>query len=95
MTVSIPPAHLLPAALLAIAGLAFGSAYFAALRRTVDSFAAGQRRLLPLALSLARIAAATVFLAAAAQFGALPLLTAFLGFLGARALAVRAARRAA
>ena len=95
MTGSIVAVHLAGAVLSAVAGLAFGRAYFAALRRTVDVYVAGRQRLVPAILTLARIAGATVFLAGAVQFGALPLLMAFLGFLGARALALHAARRAA
>jgi hypothetical protein len=85
-------ANLARIALLAIAGLAFGCAYFAALRRTVDVYVAGRHRFVPAILTLARVAGATVFLVVAVQFGALPLLAAFLGFLVARALALRAAR---
>ena len=81
--------------LAAIAGLAFGWAYFAALRRTVEVYLAGRHRFVPALLTLARIAGAMVFLTVAVRFGALLLLAAFLGFLGARALALRAARRVA
>lgn len=75
-----------------LGGLVFGLAYFAALHRTVDIFGGGQGHLLPTALTLCRLAAAILFLGLAARFGALPLLTAFLGFLLARALALRAVR---
>jgi hypothetical protein len=95
MTGSILAANLARSALFAVAGLAFGWAYFAALRRTIDVYVAGRHRFVPAILTLARVAAATVFLAVAAQFGALPLLAAFLGFLGARALALHRARRVA
>jgi hypothetical protein len=83
------------ASAMAVAGLAFGLAYFAALRRTVDLYGSGGRILGPAALTLGRVAGATVFLVVAARLGALPLLAAFLGFLVARAAALRAARRAA
>jgi N-ATPase, AtpR subunit len=83
------------AALFAIAGFAFGRAYFAALRRTADLLAGSATRLLPAAWTLARLAAAIVFLGGAAKIGALPLLTALAGFLAARGLALRAARREA
>lgn len=83
---------LAPTAAMAAAGLAFGLAYFAALRRTVLLLGSGGR-LGPAALSLGRIAAAVIFLGLAARFGAVPLLAAFLGFLLARALALRALRR--
>jgi len=81
--------------LFAFAGPAFGWAYFAALRRTADLYASDQARVLPAVLALGRLAAAMVFFGFAARVGALPLLAAFLGFLGARALALRAARRVA
>ena len=95
MTGPILAAHLACTALFAIAGLAFGGAYFGALRRTVDGCVVGRQRFVPAIPTLARIAAATVFLAVAVQFGVQPLLAAFLGFLGARGLALRAARRVA
>jgi hypothetical protein len=83
------------AAAWAFSGWLFGLGYFTAIRRTVDRFVGRGGRLLPAALTLVRLAAALLFLGAAARFGALPLLTAFLGFLLARAQAVRAARRIA
>jgi hypothetical protein len=76
------------------AGLLAGALYFAALRRAVALYAAGPGRL-GAALTLARIAGAILFFGLAARQGALPLLSSFLGFLLARALALRAARRAA
>jgi F1-F0 ATPase (N-ATPase) AtpR subunit len=79
----------------ALGGFLFGLGYFIALRWTVDVLVGGQRRLLPVALTLGRLAAAILFLGLAARFGALPLLIAFVGFLLARALALRAARRIA
>ena len=81
--------------LFAFAGLAFGWAYFAALRRAADLYASDQARVLPAVLRLGRLAAAMVFFGFAARIGAPPLLAAFLGFLVARALALRAARRTA
>jgi hypothetical protein len=83
------------AILMAIAGHACGLAYFAALRRGVLLLAGGKGRLRPqLLLALGRIASAVALLSAAAQFGAAPLLAALLGFLAARALVLRAQRRA-
>ena len=79
----------------ALGGFLFGLGYFIALRRTVDVFVGGQRRLLPMVLTLSRVAAAILLLGVAARFGALPLLAAFAGFLLARALALRAVRRIA
>ena len=78
-----------------VGGLMLGVAYFATLRRTADLFAIGQGRSMPVALTLARLVGATLFLATAARFGALPLLSAFLGFLVARGLALRGSRRVA
>jgi hypothetical protein len=80
--------------LMAVAGLAFGLVYFATLKRSVMLFAAGRGWLGPLALTLGRIGAAVAFLFVAAKLGAAPLLAAFIGFLMARALALRAERRA-
>jgi hypothetical protein len=82
------------AAAMAVAGLVFGLGYFAALRRTVSLYEAGQGVGGAVALTLLRVAAAAVFLMLAARLGALPLLTGFLGFLLARLLALRAARKA-
>ena len=81
------------ASAMAVAGLVFGLGYFASLRRTVDLYGSGHARLGPAALTLGRIAGAMIFLILAARLGALPLLTAFLGFLLARGLALRALRR--
>jgi hypothetical protein len=78
---------LLPA--MSAAGLFFGLLYFAALRRAVAFDAAASGRLLPAALAALRFAAAAIFLFFAARLGALPLLTAFFGFLVARTLALR------
>jgi hypothetical protein len=76
------------------AGLIFGLAYFAALRGTVGLYGFGGSRIGPAILTLGRIAGAVAFLAFAARLGAVPLLASFLGFLVARALAMRAVRRA-
>jgi hypothetical protein len=81
------------ASAMAVAGLVFGLAYFAALRWTVSLYGSGYGHLGPAALTLGRIAAATIFLIVAARLGALPLLAAFLGFLLARGLALRRLRR--
>jgi hypothetical protein len=78
----------------AVGGLAFGLVYFAALRRTVDLFGAG-RRLAPAALTLGRLAGAISFFGLVARLGALPLLSAFVGFLLARTFALRAVRSTA
>ena len=78
----------------ALAGLMFGLLYFALLKRSVTLFVGGRSWLGPLALTLGRIGAAIAFLSVAAKLGAAPLLAAFVGFLMARALALRAERRA-
>jgi N-ATPase, AtpR subunit len=79
--------------LMAVAGLAFGVVYFASLKRSVTLFVGGRGWLGPLALILGRIGAAVAFLFIAAKLGAAPLPVAFIGFLMARALALRAERR--
>jgi hypothetical protein len=73
----------------AFAGLAFGLAYFAVLRRTVDLHAAGHGLLVPALLTIGRLATAILLLGVAARVGALPLLSSFIGFLLARTLALR------
>lgn len=83
----------LPGAM-AIAGFVFGRLYFALLWRTVGRFAVGRGWLDPLALTLGRMGAAVILLTIAAKLGAAPLLATFLGFMLARAVALRAARRA-
>lgn len=80
--------------MMAFAGFAFGLAYFATLKRSVALLATRRGWLGPVALTLGRIGAAVGFLFIAAKLGAAPLLAAFLGFLLARTLALRAARRA-
>ena len=88
MTISgFAPGTAAAAALLA--GFAFGLAYFVVLRQTVELYAAGHGRLVPAVLTLGRLAAAVLFLAVAASIGALPLLASFIGFLLARAVALR------
>jgi len=81
------------AIMMASAGFAFGLAYFAALKRTVTVFAGGRGWRAPLALTLARIGAAIVFLGIAAKLGAVSLLAAFIGFVLARSIALRLAQR--
>jgi F1-F0 ATPase (N-ATPase) AtpR subunit len=80
-------------AAMAVAGLALGLAYFAVLRRTAELLGTGGSRLRPLLLTLARIAVAALAFFFAARLGAAPLLAAFIGFLAARALALRRVRR--
>jgi F1F0 ATPase subunit 2 len=78
----------------ALAGLAGGLLYFAALRRTVTLLASGESWIGALTWSLGRFGAAVIMLLLLARLGAAPLLAALLGFLAARAIAIRAARRA-
>lgn len=85
---------LLLAAAMALVGFAFGLVYFRALRRTVDLLAGRQGWAAPIGLTLARVAGVVVLLTLMARLGALPLLGGFLGFLTARMIAVRHARRA-
>lgn len=89
-------ASLLPAAAaFAPAGFLLGTAYFASLRRGV-ALSVARRTWLPyLLFGLARMAAAALFFAFTVRFGVPALLAAFAGFLAARQLAVRAARRLA
>jgi hypothetical protein len=79
---------------MALAGVVFGMVYFATLRRAVALFTAGGGWVGPLTLTLARVAAAVVFLGLAAKLGAAALIAAFLGFLLARSIMLRVARRA-
>lgn len=76
----------------AAAGFAFGSAYFASLRRGLRICVAGRAWSSYVLLALVRILAAALFLAFAVRWGLPSLLAAFAGFLIARHLAVRAAR---
>ena len=78
----------------AFAGVVVGLVHFAALWRSIELYSAGRGQLAA-ALTLGRIAGTIVFLGLAARFGALPLLSSFLGFLLARTLALRVARRTA
>jgi hypothetical protein len=79
----------------AVAGLALGAGYFAGVRRTAELLSAGGDRVMPAALTLARFIATALCFAAAARYGALSLLSAFLGFLVARRVALRGAARVA
>lgn len=76
----------------AAAGFGFGVGYFAALRRSVELYRARGARLVPIALTLGRLAGAILFFGLSVRFGTLPLLAGLLGFLLARSLALRAVR---
>lgn len=89
ISASLRPAVLL----LAIAGFVLGVTYFASLRRGVRLSIARHAWLPYILWALARIAAAALFFAFAVRWGVPALLAAFVGFLAARQLAVRAARR--
>jgi len=83
-------------ALAAVAGgLATGLLYFRLLRWTTAAIAEGAGWRRPALLTLARVLGISALLVLAAQWGALPLLAGFLGFLAARIVALRQARRAA
>ena len=89
-------AGLWPAApLLATAGFALGMVYFASLRRGVRASVERHAWWRYVMSALTRIAAAALFFVLAVRWGAPALLAAFAGFLAARYLAVRAARRIA
>lgn len=74
------------------AGLILGLAYFETLKRTVTALTSGTVWRVAVPLTLLRVAAIALALAAAARYGATPLLAAFAGFLVARAIAVHLAR---
>lgn len=78
-----------------VIGIAFGLAYFAALRRTVTFLANGRGWFVPIALTLGRVGLAVVLLGLAAKLGAVALLATFVGFLIARTLSMRAGRSVA
>lgn len=81
------------AAATAAGGLVLGLGYFMALQWTADLYGSGRSRIAAGLLTIGRIAAIVLFLVLAARFGALPLLTAFLGFLVARGIALRTMKR--
>ena len=93
MNLSTLPLPLLALAL-GMAGAVFGLFYFALLRRTVVVMAAGRGLPIAALLTLARIAGITAFLILAAKLGAAALLSAFIGFLLARAITMHTARSA-
>jgi hypothetical protein len=79
---------------MAMSGIAFGLLYFAVLRWTAILLASDGGWTSPLVLTIARIGSAVLFLGLAAKLGIFALLAAFVGFLAARAVAVRVVRRA-
>lgn len=79
----------------AAAGLLLGAGYFASLRRGVRLSIVSHAWLQYVLRAMARIAAAALFFMFAVRWGVPALLAAFVGFLAARRLAVRSARRVA
>ena len=79
---------------LGLAGVVFGLIYFSLLRRTALVVATGRGWPMAALLTLGRIAGIVVFFALAAKLGAAALLSAFIGFLLARAITMHAARSA-
>lgn len=77
-----------------LAGFGVGVVYFAALRRTVNRFAARDGWLMIVALTAGRIVVAVGTLAITARAGATAVLVTFLGFLLARTVALHRTRRA-
>jgi F1F0 ATPase subunit 2 len=85
------PDAIVSASAMALAGLVAGLAYFRGLRLAVDLFARGRGWILPLGLTLARLAGLIAVLLLSVRFGAAALIACFLGFLLARTIAVRLA----
>ena len=75
-------------------GALFGWCYFALLHRWVNAYLLRGAAFSILTSAIARLAAAAVFFTVAAHQGGLIVLAAFVGFLLARAYALRAARAA-
>lgn len=75
-----------------LAGFLFGLCYFYAVRVTAENLASGKGWAIPALLTAARLAGAVLLSLYLVQFGALPLLAGFVGFLLARAFSTRAAR---
>jgi len=84
---------LLTAPAAALFGLVFGLLYFDGVQRTATQIAARDGWWRPLGLTLLRLAGAVLLFGFMAQLGALPLLAAFLGFVAARIITLRAVRR--
>lgn len=82
-------------ALFAAGGFALGLAYFASLLHSIRFSIARQAWSQYTLLALARIAPAGLFFALAARWSLTALLAAFAGFLIARQITVRSARRTA
>ena len=94
MMQQIPASTMILAAAMIIAGFVFSLGYFHVMQQSVARFAAGRGWGVPAALTLGRLIAVTLFLAAAAKLGAAALIAAFAGFLAARAISLHKAKRA-
>lgn len=75
-----------------LAGFLFGLAYFYAVRLTAQNLAERKSWSIPVLLTVARLAGTVLLSLYLVQFGALPLLSGFVGFLVARAIVIRPAR---
>ena len=93
MTINVPLPPMIDLVAMACSGFVFGLVYFAALERSIVLFLSKRGWLGPLAFTLGRMTAAVFFLGLTAKLGALFLLAAFLGFLLARTVSLRTARR--
>lgn len=95
MTWSFTPS-LIPLVLVSVpAGAMLGLAYFAALRRTVDSLVTNPSLWVIAGLFLARLAILCIIALYAIRFGAVPLLALTGGLLATRSWMVRQARKEA
>lgn len=93
MSAHTPEGAVVLIAALAASGVLLGRCYFASLRWSVARYTAGRLSAAQgMGLALARVAGAAALLALAARLGAPALLAAFLGFIAARAWALRSAR---
>ena len=90
----MPIATIALALAVAAGGMVLGLGYFFALRRTVDALLDEGRTVTVAGLTVLRIGGAVLLLTVLAQLGPLMLLSGFAGFLGARLIATRRARRA-
>lgn len=92
MTMAHSTLEVLRASIAFAAGVALGLAYFATLARTLDLFVSGAP-VAAIVLQAGRFLLAAAVMYAAAQFGALPLLSCVLGFLVGRHCVLRRVRK--
>jgi hypothetical protein len=95
MIAGVPLSGLALAAAMLLGGAGFGLLYFMVLRCAVDAAAAARGWAGPVPLTALRLVGATIVFGLAVQLGAVALLACFLGFLAARTIALRSARRVA